>query len=37
MAKARARNSEGYGQYSPPNSSGARIETPPTLMHDPQV
>ena len=37
LAKARARNAEGFGQFSSPNSSGARIETVPVLMGDPQV
>ena len=37
IVKVRARNSEGYGQLSSPNSSGARVETPPVFMNDPFV
>ena len=37
LAKARARNSEGFGLFSSPNSSGAIIETVPVFMYDPQV
>ena len=37
LIKARARNNEGFGQFSSPNSSGARIETVPAVMNDPQV
>ena len=37
LVKARARNSEGYGQFSSPNSSGALVETIPVMMHDPET
>ena len=37
LVKARARNSEGFGQFSSPNSSGALIETVPSLILDPEV
>jgi hypothetical protein len=35
IAKARAKNAIGYGQYSQPNTNGALIQTEPGKMNTP--